>query len=426
MAFREPCSRFCRFARFQLRIWPRCARLLIQNDASRVAAALSYQTIFGLVPLAIVELLAFTWIGSVSHIGMSIKELLYQQAFFNAVYTDRATGKSVTLADKIDQIVTGYFHSISAGSITIVSLIFVIWAALALLITIEMSFNHIYNVQRGRSNYQRVVIYWGLLTLGSILAGTAVAMSIYAVTHYGGKLHLDISYYIGPIVPSVISIVVLFLMYFFIPNTKVEWRAALWGAVVAGVIWDVARWGFRLYVTELIPYNAIYGILGLIPLTVLWIYISWLIVLFGLELAYTTQNITGIEEIEAARREEARSFFVTALSAVNVLAFIAAAFEKREPPVSADAVCRNFSIPPDQAYRLLDFLVEQKLLVRTAEPEAGFVPAGDPATIRLSEVFDLINRASLVHEDMMSPELRDLVAQHRRLMGNYTLRQIIG
>ena len=252
---------------------------------------MSYQTIFGIVPLAIVILMVFTWINSVSNIGFNVKSILYEQAFFNATYpAPNKPGVEIKLADKIDEIVTNALANINKGSITIVSVIFIVWAALALLITIEQAFNNIWHVSEGRNFARRIINYWTLLTLGPLLIGAG----IYASTQYGGELKASLLSYVGPVIPYLMTLIAFFCLYYLMPNVKVFTKPALWGAAVAALAWNIAKCGFGLYVTKLIPNQAVYGIMGLIPLAIFWIYLSWLIVLFGLQLTYTTQNIKSL------------------------------------------------------------------------------------------------------------------------------------
>ena len=89
------------------------------------------------------------------------------------------------------------------------------------------------------------------------------------------------------------SFVLLLLVYKLLPNTHVRLRPAIWGALVAAALWSLSRWGFGLYVSKALPYMKIYGALGLIPLFLFWLYLTWLIVLFGMELAFTLQAMKG-------------------------------------------------------------------------------------------------------------------------------------
>ena len=423
----EELSRLWRFINFQLRIWPQCARLLIKNRATQVAAALSFQTIFGIVPLAIVILMVFAWINSVSKLGFSVKGFLLEQAFFNVQYPDPENPSAhITLAEKIDEIVRSAIGNIDRGSITIVGVVFVIAAALALLITIEQSFNNIWHVAEERSLARRVINYWTMLTLGPLL----IAAGIYVSTHYGGELSTSLLSYIDPLISRVISYLLAFIaffcLYYLMPNVKVKVRSAMWGAAIATVAWSIAKWGFAVYVTEGIPYWKVYGVIGLIPLSVFWIYLSWLIVLFGLELTYTTQNLKSIEdaEAEAAAQQEA-SFIANEMTAINVMAHISEAFSQKRGPVEVQTISSELKIPVLSANRLLGCLVDKGLLIKTLEPRIGFVPATEAANIKLSDIAAAVAAASLAQPaEGQEGTLAEISKKQKELLQQYTLEQL--
>jgi len=89
------------------------------------------------------------------------------------------------------------------------------------------------------------------------------------------------------------SFLALTLLYKLLPNTLARWRPALTGALVAAALWDASKWAFGLYVSRALPYLKLYGAIGLIPLFLFWLYLNWLIVLFGLEVAFTLQGMKG-------------------------------------------------------------------------------------------------------------------------------------
>ena len=92
---------------------------------------------------------------------------------------------------------------------------------------------------------------------------------------------------------GVASWVLLLLLLTLMPNTTVHLRPALIGSLVAAILWKFAKHGFKLYLTKAVSYSVLYGSLGLIPLFLFWMYLTWLIVLFGLELTYTLQAMRG-------------------------------------------------------------------------------------------------------------------------------------
>jgi len=264
----------------------------------------------------------------------------------------------------LDRIVGRFFASVNKESITLISIPIVIWAALALLSTIERAFNNIWRVGRGRNFLQRMINYWALLTLGPLLLG----VGIYISTQYStvGQIHKTILSNVAPALLSyLVSTAAFFFLYFVLPNTKVQARAAIWGAAVAALVWSFAKWGFAQYVTEFIPYSKVYGVVGLVPLGVFWIFITWLIVLFGLQLTFTTQKI-------------------------------------------------------------LDHLVKARLLIKTSEPKVGFILAKDATNVKLSDIAAAVAEVGFAQSTTDQPATLERIAQSQRsVLGQYSLKQIL-
>lgn len=419
-----------RFVVFQIKLWSHCARLLKKNRSGQQAAALSYHTIFGMVPLAIVMLLIFQSFPAYSDIGEKIKNFIYEQANFTAFKSptpdEQNSEETIALTDHLDNLIATFFAETNRGQIGLFSVVIVVWAALALLATIEKSFNNIWHVTRGRNFLHRIISYWALLTLGPLLLGAG----IYIVTRHSsiGRLQETILSNVAPIVLSyLVALVVLFLLYFVLPNTKVKARAAVWGAAVAALVWIAARNIFGLCITELKLYSTVYGVMALIPMTVVWIYITWLTVLFGLQLTFTTQHLKSLDAAEIAAAKKTEEYFIANdLTVINVVREIAAAFEDNQAPVSLEVICSKLDVPAEFGEKMLDHLVGSELILRTSEPIEGFVPARDPANIKLSDIAEAVATASLGHSAVGQPEIMQQVAQSQQSsLAQYSLKQIL-
>ena len=377
-----------RFAVLQVKLWSHCARLLKKNRAGQQAAALAYHTIFGIIPLAIVTLLIFQSFPASSGVGENLKSLVYDQLHLSTIEYPSPTNpdKNIVLTEYLDSIVAGFFKGLNEGSIALFSVIIVIWAALSLLMTIERAFNNIWHISRPRGFLDRIKNYWWFLTFGPLLIG----VGIYAGTRYAllGQMHKTLFTHIAPSVISyLIATLAFFLLYFFLPNTRVKAKAAIWSSAFAALIWTAAKWGFGVYVTKFIPYAKVYGVLGLIPLSVFWIYITWLIVLFGLELTFTTQYLKKLDaaEIDRAGTSE-KCFIANDLTFINVAREIAAAFARNKAPIASEVICSKLALPPEFGEKILDHLVAAGLIAKASEPSVGFVPVRDPENITLSEI----------------------------------------
>ena len=419
-----------RFLVFQIKLWSHCARLLIKNRAGQQAAALSYHTIFGIVPLTILILLVFRSFPAYSDIGEKVKNVVYEQIHLSTIeYTPdpEKPDEKIMLTKYLDNIAGGFFTRLDEGSVALFSAAIVIWAALALLLTIERAFNNIWHVGRGRSFLHRIINYWALLTLGPLLFG----LGVYASTTYTALAQIQETV-LSNIAPTILSYIVatvaFFLLYFVLPNTKVQAKAAIGGAAVAALVWSFAKWGFGQYVTEFIPYSKVYGVMGLIPLSVFWIFITWLIVLFGLQLTFTTQHLKTLDAAEIAAAQKTEEYFIANdLTAINIAREIAAAFQKNQAPVSPEVICSKLDIPTEFSEKILDHLVASGIIMKTSEPKLGFVPAQEPANIRLSDIGEAVAKVSFAQSTTDQPDgLAQITQSQRNALARYTLQQILG
>ena len=426
-------SRFARFVVFQLRLWPQCLKLLRQNHASRQAAALSYHTIFGIVPLTIVMLLLFQSMHAFDDIGSKIKDFIYEQTNISKLeYPKKLDNpdqkpEKISVTEKIDNIIKNFYANLNKGSIAIVGIIIIIWAALGLLNTIERTFNNIWHVLKPRSFVHRIINYWAILTLGPLLLGVGLYISTrFATAILAGKNQAEFLFYVRWIVPYLVSVTAFFFLYFIMPNTKVSPKAAIWGAVIATLAWTLAKKAFGIYVTQLIPFSRVYGVMGLIPLAVLWIYITWWIVLFGLQLTFATQNLKTLEATEqAAAQKDENQIMITDFSVIDIMRFICVAFESKQAPISAADICGHLNLPPTFGQKILNHLVKKRLLFETVEPTVGFSPATSAENIKLDEISAAIEEGSFERHQPSSGTLQSLIEQHRHNLAQYTLKQII-
>lgn len=416
-----------RFVVFQYKLWAHCLRLLKKNRAEQLAAALSYYTVFGLVPLAIVAVLIFNSFPAYRQTGEQVKKLIYDELRLSKIEypnPDRPE-ENVVLTEYLDRIIDRFFEGLNKGSLGLVSAILVIWAALRLLSLIETAFNHMWHVPKGRRFLHQVINYWALLTLGPLL----LAVGLYATTRFtllqtieSGPLAS-----LGPLISFLVSATGLFLLYLVMPNAKVKAGPALWGAAVAALVWSLAKWGFGVYVLRLIPYSALYGVLGLIPLAVFWVYVTWMIVLFGLQLTFAVQHFVTLESAERllAKETDVR-FIANEMTGIAVAREIAAAFETDQGPLSTDAICSRLDIPGEFGQKLLDELVNRGLLGRTSEPNPGYVLVRDPAHIRLSEIAEAVAAGALAQPKPGMPgDLHRIAQTQRGVLMQYSLRDVL-
>ena len=287
-------NRAQRFLRFVVDLARHCSRELRENDAGQMAAALTYRTIFGLVPLLMVSMLAFRLFGDMDAAARQLQSAAY--AFFN-YQVDPTRPEALAFKAALDERLFDIMKTVgglSFEAIGAVGALLLIWAALGLLISFENAANRIYRAPRGRGWLTRIGVYWTVLTLGPIL----LLVVLYAAEYWLGAAEAlpvvgPLFAFLGEFGSLAGSFLSVTLLYKLLPNTLVRWRPAVAGAFVAAALWDASKWAFGLYVSRALPYLKLYGAIGLIPLFLFWLYVNWLIVLFGLEIAFTLQAMKG-------------------------------------------------------------------------------------------------------------------------------------
>ncbi len=420
----ERLGKMARFGVFQWKLWKHCAKQLMINRSNQQAAALSYQTIFGIVPVAIVMLLIFQAVPTSSQVSGKIKNMVYDQMHLSAmeIPSPGDPDKKMKLTEHIEGILGQFFSEQSRGAATVMSTIFIIWAAIGLLSIVEKTFNDICHVGKGRSFIGRIVNYWAILTLGPLLMAAAIYIST-AFTAVG-----QVSSMFAPAMLNyLLSVVGFFVLYLVMPNIRLSWKSTLWGAAVAALAWTLVKAGFGYYIVNFKPYATLYGAMALVPLTVLWIYITWLIVLFGLELTYTTQYLKTLEDAEqTAMRKNDKYFIGGDVSVMNIMAFAASAFSRKSGPVTTEAICSRLGMPAEFAEKMLVHLVRSGLLIRTSEPSAGYVPATDAANIKLSDIARAVDEAGISQNTGISgrsaKEMRTAAVE---MLSGHTLAELV-
>jgi len=244
----------------------------IEDRCLRVASALSFTTLLALVPLMTVVFSMLSIFPVFEGLVAEVESFMYR----NFMPT---TGEVVQ--QNLHQFAT------QAGKLTAVGLFFLVISALFLLATIEDAFNDIWRLKRGRSIIQRVMIYWTVITLGPLLIGISLSLSSYLVsmTDSVGIPMVDrIGIFILSLLPFIFECMAFVGLYMTVPNCRVRFLDALPGGIVAALLFELAKSGFTHYVVSLGTYQVIYGALASIPLFLIWVYLSWFVVLVGAEI----------------------------------------------------------------------------------------------------------------------------------------------
>jgi len=232
------------------------------------AGYLSYVTLMSLVPLIVVMISVMTAFPIFADIKDLIENFVYQNFL-------PATG------DAVKEHITGFVENASKMSAVAISFLFLF--ALLLISAIDRTLNKLWRVNKKRRMITAFSMYWMVLTLGPVLVGSSIAATSYIVSlmSLGDYDLFGLTNILLRALPIFASIGAFLILYLVVPNKVVPIKFAILGATLAAILFEVAKKGFALYVTQLPSYQAIYGALAGIPILFLWVYLSWLVVLFG-------------------------------------------------------------------------------------------------------------------------------------------------
>ena len=340
----------------------------VEDRCMSAAGALAFTSIFALVPLtaAVLGVLA-------AFPGFADwRERITQWVFENFV---PAAGS----------VVQGYITQFAdnASKATAIGVLVLLFSAISLMMSIEDTFNRIWRVQVTRGARARLLVYWTALTLGPLLLVAALATSSHAFALPiidAAEAQFSIKAHVLSVLPFLIVWSALVAGYVVIPNRSVRLHHALVGALIAALLFEAAKRGFALYATRYASYQRVYGTLAIVPIFIFWIYLSWLIVLFG---ASITASLSAFDYRPAALRLPRGHEFSGLL---RVLERFVAAQRRGSGLCSEDLFAADPFLTDDLLQRYLGDLHRIGMIQRGAAGE--WLVVRDLAGIDLREIYE--------------------------------------
>jgi len=248
----------------------------IRHGHKTYAGSLTYTTLFALVPLLTVLYSALSIVPALQDRSTDIQQMLIGN-----------------LAPSSGDAIMGYLYqfSLQAKQLTAVGVVFLVITAFMMLRTIEMTFNQIWQLDKNRKGLASFLLYWAILSLGPFMLSFGLAFSSYIsslalwredwVPGFGLQVF-------GVLVPLLTSFFAFTLLYWAVPNCRVKLKHAAVGGAVVALAFETAKQLFTEATTFFPSYQLIYGAFAAVPLFLLWIFVSWSLILFGAELVYQT------------------------------------------------------------------------------------------------------------------------------------------
>lgn len=366
------------------------ARDLASGQLTLRAMGLVYTTLLSIVPLLALSFSVLKAFGVSNQI---------QPMLLNFLAPLGEKGEEVT------QRIIQFIENMNVGVLGAVGLALLLYTAISLMHKIEESLNYIWHIPRPRRLGDRVSRYLSVLLVGPILVFsalgiTATVMNIETVREL---LAIDV---LGKAVqafsrltPYLLVIAAFTFIYLFIPNTRVRFGAALVGGAAGGIAWQTAGWLFAVFVASSNNYAAIYSGLAILVLFMIWLYLSWLILLFGASVAFYAQHPEYLYASGGEPRLSNRMGERLALSAMNL---VASRYLAGQRMPSLTEITRLLGVPMHVLQMVLDALEQRQLLVQGTDDPPVYLPARDPSLISVTQVIEAVRAAG--EERFFSPE----------------------
>ncbi|HUP95441.1 MAG TPA: YihY family inner membrane protein [Burkholderiales bacterium] len=338
-----------------------------EDRCMQIASSLTYTTLLSLVPIVTVALTviaAFPVFGGVTAALQTfiLANLVPESVDVIATYTQQFTTNAAKLT------------AVGIGLLAVTSIM--------LLVTIDGAFNDIWRVRRSRPLVQRIFVYWTLLTVGPVLIGASLTLTSWLVGHAVGLVKglPGAGVILLSTVPVVLTSVALALLYAAMPNRRIMVRDAVIGGLLAGLAFEAMKRGFAFYIAQFPTYKLVYGAFAALPVFLLWIYLSWLVVIFG---AVVVAALPEWREAAGQRRPLPGSDFFDALQILKMLW----GAHQRGASVTLSELLGAATVRIENVEGILETMVGAGWVRRTLP--GGWVLHRDATTVTVEDVFRL-------------------------------------
>jgi membrane protein len=249
-------------------LWDR----FLGDDLFQAAGALSYTTVFALVPLSLVVF------GVLSAFPVFDR---WSDQLSDYVFSNFVPSSARAVETYLRQF------SSNAGQLTAAGVVALMVSLLITLNSVETTFNRIWRVPTARPKVARFLVYWTVFTLGALVAATSLALStrLFAMAIFATQPGQWLENILVRVTPFVIEVVAFAAIYKVVPHRTVLWRHAFAGSVLAALVFEAVKWGLGVFIGNFSSYGRIYGTLAFLPIFLVWIYLGWTAILLGASFA---------------------------------------------------------------------------------------------------------------------------------------------
>ena len=360
-------------------------RGFMENKVVVKASALTYYTMLSLIP---VVAMAFGIAKGFGFEKVLRNELKYRLEGQKEVYEWVST-----LSNRMLEHTKG-------GLIAGIGLIILIWTVMKVLNNVERSFNDVWEIKKGRTIKRKLSDYFTIVIISPIFVVISSSLTVYLSTHIVSISHsIKLIGFFAPVIKFLLNMVPYLLIwllftfiYYAIPNTKVKFRSAFIAGVVAGTLFQVVQVLYLFFQIKVSNYNALYGSFAALPLFMIWLQMAWLIVLFGAELSFATQNFRRYQYEKMYQRICHRSRRQIALL---ITSYLCKRFANGKPAATIDDISTDLDIPQlvckELVYRLTESGILSEVIVNSGF--SAYQPAVDVNIITIQFVISRLDQS---------------------------------
>ena len=337
------------------------------------ASGLAYSSLLATVPLIAVIFAVLTAFGALDELQVRVQKFLLSN-FLPTQHDD-----IVTLLEQFTANTTklGFF-----------GFAFLTLAAILLLDSIESNFNDIFHVTSRRRLIAKITAYTSVLVFGTLFIGASISISARLEAMLLRGVSVDLSWITRQaswLFPLILAFLAFLLVYMVVPFTRVRFKSAVIGAATSAILFEVSKHVFADWVGQSVRYSTVYGSLAVVPIFLIWLYITWIVVLIGLEIVFTHQHFLTLVRSRVMRGGPGGDRVGTGL---RLFTLVAQRFEEGGDPPTCDQLSRRLLVPLPTIETRVGRLVEAGLLRRVSlgSDTEGVVPARSPGSIMVSEV----------------------------------------
>lgn len=346
---------------FLLRIITLTFQGLRRNKIPVQAAALTFYSLIGLGPLIAFGIMISGFLleqdiqdpSGIQQDSIVVQKITDAIAFAApqiAVNVDSGNGEGARtqIDPKMLELINNFSNAAKSGTVGAVGSLMLLFIGIQVLTSIEGSFNSLWGVSEGRKLGERIVTYWTFISLGAVLGTAALSLlATNAIIHFAENLPFGseitkVINYTTPVAAFLIIVVLIAFFFRFIPNTKVEWKPALIGALLVMLLLNLYNMLSFLYVQRVVDTRSLYGSVGIIVVLMLGLYVFWLLILFGGQVTYAVQNADFLTNENAWQKTSERSREIISLA---VLLTVAQRFNNCAPPVRLSELHKMLRVP---------------------------------------------------------------------------------